>query len=349
MRGFLDRDFVSTAEGMFFCVVGGVHPRDRVISYLKYVPTTEGKWGKGQRYTRTMQTYTIPSLLANIDNLSASYPRYVFNSKAFHIRMSAVPKSMVKEHYKPEKKLEQILNAKKPDPLQLETIQLVTYLAERASIPLGAFGVTGSILLDIHNPEFSDIDLLIYGRKNSLRLRETLKEELEKGEVIQRISGPYLERQFRRWTTNYHLTQDEAEEFFSRRWNIGFFNKRVFSVHPTKIREETNERYGEKVYTPIGIATGEGKITDTSNSLYLPGTYLLDKLVLDPGSGLKEQRMIRELISYDGFYTGIFDLGEKVKVKGKLEKVYDKRSRETGYRVLVGSPEAKGLDFIKPT
>ena len=43
-----DRDFVETVESFLFCVVGYLHPPDKVTAYLKYVPDTEGKWRKGE-------------------------------------------------------------------------------------------------------------------------------------------------------------------------------------------------------------------------------------------------------------------------------------------------------------
>jgi len=37
-----DRDFVETAEGFFFCLVGYLHPPDRYTAYLKYTPAESG-------------------------------------------------------------------------------------------------------------------------------------------------------------------------------------------------------------------------------------------------------------------------------------------------------------------
>ena len=38
MRKFKDRDFLRTTDGLLFCVVGYLHPPDRVTGYVKYVP-----------------------------------------------------------------------------------------------------------------------------------------------------------------------------------------------------------------------------------------------------------------------------------------------------------------------
>jgi len=86
MRRLRDRDFLRTREGFLFCVVGYAHPHNRVISYLKYIPSSDGIWGVGsERYARTMPNYTIPSLLSNIEMLKKNYSHYVFRSRVFNI------------------------------------------------------------------------------------------------------------------------------------------------------------------------------------------------------------------------------------------------------------------------
>ena len=103
MRRLKDRDFIETREGFLFCVVGYSHPSSRIISYLKYVPSVYGRWGrKTERFSRTMPNYTIPSLLKNIDMLKKNYPIYVFTSRIFNIQMSAVPNVCISKKYFPE-------------------------------------------------------------------------------------------------------------------------------------------------------------------------------------------------------------------------------------------------------
>jgi len=349
LRGFLDRDFIRTVEDMLFCVVGGVHPVERVIAYLKYVPSREGRWGGDQKYSRTMPTYTVPSLLKNIDLLAGSYPQYVFNSRAYSVRMSAVPKKLIKEHYCPERKLEELIGSGELDALQDEAVRLVAYLSDKAGVSERFFGVTGSVLLNIHKPEFSDIDLLVYGWQNSLRVRAILIEEFNGGRRLRKQSSKaYLEKLLQRWTENYPLTLEEAGRLFERRWSYGFFMERAFSLHPVKTRDEISEKYGDKIFTPEGIVTGRARIIDASDGVFLPCTYGIDGLKLETGKAGVEGRKVTAIVSYDGFYAGLFNDGDRVEVKGKLERVSDRRNGETGYRILVGSPEAYGRDYIKP-
>jgi predicted nucleotidyltransferase len=345
MRGFLDRDFLKTVEGFLFCVVGGTHPRNRVISYLKYVPSREGRWGRrGERYSRTMPNYTIPSLEANIQMLTQQYPQYIFHSRILNVTMSAVPKRFVTEHYTPEKQLQYLFTAEVVDPLQETAIQLTSYLSQETSIPEDRFGVTGSILTNIHQPTFSDIDLVVYGCKEGWKLKRFLQRLFEVGDgVLTRYCGEAVAKILDKWLVKYPLTLKEAAEVFRRRWNYGFFKETPFSIHVVKTREEVWEIYGDKQYTPLTFVEGKAKITEVENSLVLPCTYGVDFF-----EGLGEGVTVEKIVSYDGFYGGIFDCGEIVDVRGKLEKVHDRRRRRVYHQIVVGSLEARGEDYIKP-
>jgi predicted nucleotidyltransferase len=347
MRGFLDRDFIRTVENLIFCVIGGVHPRNRVISYLKYAPNPKGRWGKDrERYARTMRTYTIPSLLKNIDILTNNYPQHVFKSRVLRIKMSAVPRRRINEHYLPETKLEELLTSKKPDILQEQAFKLVSYLSEKSGISMTSFGVTGSILIDIHQQNFSDIDLVIYGYKNSIKVKETLVDEFQNKEVIFKVkSKEELEKLQKRWSTNYSISLVDAQNFYKRRWNFGYIDDTAFSIHPVKTRKEIKEKYGVNRFFPKKIVKGTARITDVSESLFLPCKYRIEKFEFNKTKMKKE---INHVISYDGFYSGIFDNGDTIEIKGKLERVLNKKTGENSYRILIGSPEARGQDYIKP-
>jgi predicted nucleotidyltransferase len=345
MRGFLDRDFLRTGEDFFFCVVGGIHPRDRVIAYLKYVPSPEGKWGGTEAsYARTMPNYTIPSLAANIQWLATQYPQYVFHSRALNIRMSAVPRRLIAAHYDPRTKLQQLVQAQERDPLQDTAVHLVTYLSDETAIPPDAFGVTGSILTDIHQPTFSDIDLVCYGLHNGWTIKGFLQKALTNADsCLTKHSREERSKVVTRWATDYPLTRDEAAAIYRRRWNYGFFQATPFSIHVIKTRGEINEKYGDQTFTPLTIIEGRATIRDVHDALALPCTYGVDFL-----DGPPEGVTVEAIVSYDGLYGGIFDVGDVVRVRGKLERVVDRRRGRVYHRVLVGSLEARGKDYLKP-
>src|SRR3989337_617980 len=193
-RTFRDRDFLRTKEGFFFCVVGPYHPPNRVISYLKYVPAKLGNWGKGiWRFKRVLKNYTIPSLLETFNLLEKEYPHYLFYSPFYNILMTAVPSEYVAKHYKPEEKLAQLMNAKRLDALQKKVVRFVSFLSEKSNVPTEFFGVTGSILLNIHRMDVSDIDLTVYGLKTSLAVKQVLQPTFsQKASKIKRLEGSAL-------------------------------------------------------------------------------------------------------------------------------------------------------------
>jgi len=341
MRRLRDRDFLRTREGFLFCIVGYAHPRNRVISYLKYIPSSDGIWGVGsERYARTMPNYTIPSLLSNIEMLKKSYPHYVFHSKVFNIEMSAVPRNYIAECYLPEVKLQTLSASNKLDLLQKETVELVSALSSESGVSKYDFGITGSILMDIHNPLFSDIDLTICGETNTWKVRKALKQISD----LSFQHKSYEKRTLDRWLKNYSLTVNEAKTIYKLRWNYGHFKGRPFSIHAIRKHLDISERYGAKHFFPQGLVEGTAEVTVADESLFLPCTYKVRGLEVKSGGHIVE---INDVVSYDGFYIGLYEAGDQISVRGKLERVISKDG-SNNFRVLIGSLEAKGGDYIKP-
>lgn len=344
LRGFRDRDFLQTEEG-FFCVVGSVHPRDRAISYLKYVPDPSGKWGRGKdRFKRVLPHYTILDLLETLKFLER-YPEYLYDSAVLGIRMSAVPLNRILCHLRPEEKLSQLMRTEKLDALQRKVVDLANLISDESGVSTKYLGVTGSLLLNIHR-DFSDIDLTVYGSKNSGTVKETLVRIYEEGESsISRFD----ERRTQEWCLDkvrmFPLTYEEAQRIFRRRWSRGLFHETMFSVHPVKLEEEATERYGDRTFKPQGMVKIEAKVLDASEAEFLPSVYKVGDVEVLEGQAVSD---ICEVASYEGFYSGVAGNSEKIAVYGKLESVIDERVKKEYHRVLVGSQEAKGTDYIKP-
>jgi len=346
IRRFRDRDYLETVEGYLFCIVGSIHPEDRVMSYLKYVPDPSGKWGRrNKRVRRALRNYTMHDLLETFKFLEKHHPEYLYYSSVMGIKMSAVPLNRISTHFKPEEKLSQLIRMEKLDDLQRKVIDLADLISDESGVPLRFFGVTGSILLDIHQ-NFSDIDLIIYGKKNSKSVKETLKQIYDdQKSPIRRFD----KERIREWCLNktrmYPLTYEEAARIFEKRWNRGLFHGTAFSIHPVKLEEENNEKYGDRIFKPEGMIKIEAKVSDTSEADFLPSIYRVEDVRVIEGLKVKD---ISEVASYEGLYGGLAEEGERILSYGKLERVTDRRIGQEYHRVLVGSKEAKGSDYIKP-
>jgi len=345
MRGFRDRDFIQTREDFFFCVVGSVHPPKRVISYIKYVPSETGSWGRGEKkFNRILKKYTIPNLLDTFNFLEQKYPHYLFNSPVDNIKITAVPHQNIKGHFMPEQKLSQLREASQLDSLQETLIRFTRFLEDTNGVSKGSLGVTGSILLDIHQPAFSDIDVTVYGVEASWALHEALTENRGNELPIKYLEGNALKEWCIKKSLQYPMSAKEALKIYRRKWNLGVFEGKWVSIHPVKLEHEVPEKYGQNEYIPSGQVSMQAVVSDNTGSLFLPATYYVKDVKFLDSPHLES---VTEVVSYEGLYDSLAENGETIHVKGKLERVIEKDSNHEHYRVLVGSPEGKGKEYIK--
>jgi len=345
MRGFRDRDFLQTNEDFFFCVVGPLHPPKRVISYIKYIPSESGVWGRDEKkFSRILQKYTIPNLLETFNYLEINYPHYLFHSPVDNITITAVPHQNIKEHFKPEEKLAQLRQASQLDSLQEKLVRFTRFLEETSGVPEGSFGVTGSLLLDIHQPKFSDLDVTVYGVKDSWALHRALSENRNSEMPMKRLKGKALKDWCIKKAKQYPLSPAEASKIYERKWNLGVFEHRWVSIHPVKLESEVTEEYGEATYHPCGQVTIRAVVRGNTDCLFLPSVYKIEEVKVLEGPQLGK---VTEVVSYESLYDSLAENGELIQARGKLEQVSEKGTSRKHYRVLVGSPEGKGNEYIK--
>ena len=347
VRSFRDRDYLETDEGFFFTVVGNIHPKDRVIAYLKNIPSQSGKWGNGERrYERTLKYYTMNCLTDTLNFLSEHHPHYIQKLKAENIVFSAVPINRIRKHYRPEARLINLSKKKDLDMLENKTIELVNLLAKTSNVQSSCLGVTGSILIGIHNLAFSDIDLTVYGRKNSFALKKVLQQLMKQEKSpIKKLINENLKEWCKKKSERFPLTIEEAYKIYQRRWNRGTFKGTLFSIHPIKIEKETSKKYDDAIFTPMGIIEAKAQVVNSSDAIYMPAIYLVRDVQILFGPNVQR---IEEVITYEGLYQDLVYEGEYLLCRGKLEKVEDKRHKRIYHRIIIGSSEAAGNDYIKP-
>ena len=319
-----DRDFIQTVDDHLFCVVGYLHPPDGYTAYLKYVPSPDGKWGKdGQRYSRTLPFYHVGQVENTYRYLKEGYPQYLFECPVRNIALSWVPKSHVKQYYYPMEKLGEIGVRGANDPLEQKLIDLTVLLEKKTGIN-NSLGVTGSILTGTHNPSFSDIDLTVYGYDASMRLIAALRELKEEANIVKPVTPEEKERWVRNRAERFPISVDDLRNVAEKRWNYGYFEGTYFSVHPIRTDEEITEDYGDNTYHRKKTVEGTAVVSDNSDSIYLPAVY---------GVEVEGSDVISEVVSFEGLYGSLFEVGDKIQFKGVLEEIRGKTLR---HRVLVG-------------
>ena len=336
-----DRDFLRTREGMFFCVTGYLHPPDRYTAYLKYSPAPVGKWKSGETsYRRELDYYHVTQVANTMAYQERNYPQYVHDCPVRDIRFSMIPRGCVSEYYPTEQRLREILEDPR-DALEEEVCVFASELAAVAGVETSDLGITGSILLGIHNPRFSDIDLLVYGLENAVKVRAVLKSG--RSSRIHSLAGNALEKWCASRVERFSLGHDEVRYLAGRAWTCGFFEGRYFSIHPTRKDDEITENYGDRVYREQGMARIRAVVRDASESLFMPAVYRVEGVrAIDGGIEAQHAALLREVISYEGVYCDVVDDGEEIEASGKLGSI-DGRY----YRLVVGTMMLRGKGYIR--
>ena len=339
MRPPKDRDFIETVDGLFFCVVGYVHPPGRYTAYLKYTPARVGKWARGEvAYRRELPYYHVRHVRRTLEWLESAHPGYVWTDPTTGLRFSHVPADAVARHYVPEERLAEIVASPK-DTLERETRDLAVLLGRAAGVPLGDFGVSGSILLGLHNPAFSDIDLLIYGADNARRLRAVIDGLAHEGLT----SLPEERRaQWRAETTaRFGLEPEAVADLEARRWHYRLFRGRYVSLHPTRADSEIHEAYGDRWWSSLGRAVVEARVTDAAKAMFVPAVYWVADVRWIEG----EPGPLEQVVAFEGLYCNAAERGERILATGHLEG-----ERGGGRRLVVGSgflPDGGGLRVVR--
>ena len=338
-----DHDFIKTTEGFYFCVVGYVHPQDRIISYLKYVPEETGKWkDKDNFLKRVLRHYSASEVLNSFTRLKGNFEHYVYEDKVNDITFTAVPKNYISNYYKPQECVHNLMRMDPFDSLQQKAFNFIMYLSNISNIPIEDFGLTGSMLTNTHNPSFSDIDLTIHGHESAIKLENVVKQEYkDKKSIIKRPSQEEKDEWIQRKMVQYKLSKQQAELVLEKKWNFGYYGDIKFSIHPIKKDEEILEKYGAQKFEDAGSITVRARIIDDSEAIYLPCKYKIEDIEFIKGEKVQD---LKEVVSFEGLYCFMARNGEKVEVKGKLEKVIS--STETYHRIVIGSFKAKEQDYI---
>ena len=322
-----DRDFVETVDGQLFCVVGYLHPPHGYTAYLKYIPSTEGKWGHGdRRFTRTLPYYHVSQVENTYAYLKANFPEYLYECPVRGITISYVPLDKVARYYDPGNVLNSIRERGPRDPLEQKLIDLVDLFRRRTGLD-DCYGVTGSILTGIHNPLFSDIDVIVYGLEASRKVKEAMVKLVNEEGSVRALSKLEKEERCRDRVGKFPLSIHELRRFADTWWNYAYFEGTYFSAHPTRTDDEITETYGDNTYHRVGEVSGIATIQDDSESVYLPAVYKIANVESEWAP------KIGKIVSYEVLYSGVFKKGEVIEFRGALEEI---RGKTPGYQVVIG-------------
>ncbi|MCX8191813.1 MAG: hypothetical protein N3F06_03300, partial [Nitrososphaerales archaeon] len=185
MRG-REGDFVELEDHSIFEVKGLIHPPNRLVSLIRYIPDQNGERVRGSIKFRKVymldERYRI---------LKERYPQLLRFDPVFNRELCEIEDSKVLYHYRPQDGLIQLLNADGLNLIEERAIRFIEILSNGSNAPLDRFGISGSILLGLHLLS-SDIDVIVYGSKYCGAVRNTLIDLFRSSSKVKRYSEESL-------------------------------------------------------------------------------------------------------------------------------------------------------------
>lgn len=218
MKQVRTRDFIYTTDGLFFASTNYVHPDDRFISFLRYIPDSNGdreKDGKKYRKVTSDEAYNY---------LRENHPDYLYFCDVTNVEMMGVPKDKVAEIIKPEERLAELRDAfnkgeklKNPE-IMAKLMDVSDFFHYVAGVPYENLGISGSILPGLHKEDVSDIDFVIFGLENHRKAMKAFREnkgknvhidEVDKDITVNGIVDEFWEKVYNKRMKDSSLTMDE--------------------------------------------------------------------------------------------------------------------------------------------
>jgi predicted nucleotidyltransferase len=348
-RKFKDRDFVQTIEGLIFCTVGYLHPNNRVIGFLKYIQNPKGKWGSNQRYSRSLPYYHVRFVKDSLSNLKKNYPDYVWFSPVHQQYLPSVPYNQIKHAFFPEQYPKILSSSKSLSALDKKALEFISTLSSQSNIPPEVFGITGSILLGIANPKFSDLNITFQGRNNIKQIKLALTDLIQSSSKGFDIVDP---KKNEKWIQNrakhFPLTYDEFLELRKRKWNNGSFKGTFFSLTPILQDDEINNNYGDQEFFPLTPIKLHATVLDDTDASYNPAIYKIrTEKIITPRKSKINLKCIKTIISYEGLYASYPQPGEQIEVYGMLEQIKSPSDTKIDFRVVLGTTKLGNQEYMR--
>ncbi|MFX0041883.1 MAG: hypothetical protein ACFE8L_03125 [Candidatus Hodarchaeota archaeon] len=328
----IEGDFIETKkDNLIFDIKGLLHPDDRKICFLRFYPHPEGDRIKDGKYFRK-----IYNLYERYSILREKFPNYLFYSKELDLELQGVKNNEIKRIYTPRyffKVLKEKVNLNNNEKKSKE---LCDFFITKGEIPEDSIGISGSTMVGL-NKDDSDIDLIVYGTKTSLKFQERLNKIL----IESNHCRTYTIEEFR---THYNWRVGGSDISFEdfmrsekRKLHQGKFQGVDFFIRYIKSPEDWKGNFYDYRYKNYGRLKIKAIITDSKDSIFSPCSYKIKCLeVLNSQliSNKIDVKDIYEINSFRGRFCEHAREGETVIVEGKLEKV-NFQDKEEYLRILL--------------
>lgn len=326
----IEGDYIETKEtSLFFDVKGILHPKDRKICFLRFMPNESGDRVKdGIKYKK------VYDLKERYNIVRSNFPQYHFFSPEYDMELQCVKNEDIRRIYSPRdylKSLKEIEKLTKTEELSLELCKLFSTEGE---IPTDQIGITGSPMIGL-NLSDSDIDLIIYGTRCSKDFQYHLREIFNKNNQLRMYNLEEYKVHYKWRVGGSDIPFAQFVKTEKRKLHQGKFHGRDFFIRYIKSPNDWKGDYYQYQFKNLGRISLIAKTLDVEDSIFTPCSYKINclKIYKNQTDSIKNYEKLNEVVSYRGRFCEQAQKGERFLIEGKLEKVIYK-SREY-YRIIL--------------
>lgn len=320
-----DHYYLKLRNRCYAVVVGCMHSYSLVVGYVKYCPSSNKTlWCESSGcYERVVREYH-----ASIVRSSTPWMSY---SPCYDSVIPVIPVSEIVKIYNPLDRVKEVMS-KPRDPLEIHALELIKELLLITGIR--EIGITGSILVGIHNPRYSDIDLIVYGFRDAVKVVEAITENPD-------LFRTFNDARLREWVLRVSRVTGlplHVPAKLYRAWRRGLYRDREYSIAYSSDIEKSLDNCSS--WKTLGVLGARVLLEPTVYALDYPSRGYIAKWIYE--KGVEPRGDPSYILSFESLYTPLFYEGGWARVKGLLQ-----HNPLTGeYRILVGVYEEK--TYVEP-
>ena len=340
---FYESSIITTIDGLHCQVYGNEHPVSGILVKPKYIPTEKihsdslpYRFISGRKMNRLDLWAEKEPLRRYIKEFKKHYPDYVYKSSMHRPSplLFAIPISKIERVYFPKKGLSELMSM--PISSLDEHLKIVH---EFVKFLLGSglrtedFGVTYSTLMGHYLSSVSDINIVVYGKKNYWKLMAYL-EKARHGKLRWKNEGEWME--FHKRRNRFRIfAKKKFLECFTRKRSEGYFGNTLFVIFGAENEQETWFKWDAQSYRQLGEATIEATVEDDFSSVVRPGCYAVSNSRMIEGPKEAKGCDVTLVVFYSRDYSMMARPKEKIRANGIIEEVTHKDGSK-GHRIVVG-------------
>ena len=322
-----DRDAIETTEGLIFRVFGYSHPPGAYICDAEYASSKifqstdprAPRTGKKELYYKFYND-------EGMKLVAKKYPQYLVFHEMLGLEIVGVKDNAMLEARKPEERLAVLLDAGPTDELLVAMERVLMIALNNSGLKKEDFGVFGSMLHGFHHPKFSDIDFIVYGKKENAKLRKTL-ERL----YADKASGLHNEFEaenvmtgkdwrFRNFSVPDFVWHQRRKQIYGLYDDAASGRTIKAEFEPVKAWSEIKSEYDPRTcITRRGWVKLKARVTTDVEAPFIPSIYGIEPLEVI--SGPKEALDAKRVFSFMEEFRQQAQKDEVVIVEGNLEEV----------------------------